>query len=842
MARTSLTFTLVAAAVWCTSTAYAQKTVPANNIQVRAGFAVERVYQVKGATEGSWVAMCFDDKGRIYASAQGDHGLFRITPPAIGTDEECKVELVSTKWGRCQGMAWINGSLYVVQHEQHPPQGKKKVDEKDLAPDAILRLRDTDGDDKLDTADRLFVFPKVTGDKRAWYEHHIHGIVLGPDGKSIYVISGDRNMPPVEKSRVAKHWNRDSWEFKSIPAPFSGGWVLRSDLDGKNPEYLCMGLRNGYDIAFNRHGDLFTFDSDLEYDVGMPNYRPTAIRQILSGTDSGWAGGGPAMKWSWTPKWEDIQPPIQDIGPGSPTGVCFGYGAKFPARYQEAFFICDWTFGRIVAANLTPKGATYEAEVELFLSAKGLPLTDIAVSPKDGALYFTVGGRGAGSHLYRVIYRGKESTAPSSAKPMEPATAALHKLRRELEAFHGEVNPRTVATVWPHLAHEDRAIRGAARAALEWQPVAEWKQKALAEKQPRVALQALLALSRSTDGDKTIQPALLAALDRFDFAKLSADEQCWYLRILTVSASRHGMYSKEDAAQLVKKLAKFLPTSDRRVNEELAAMLVAFQHEGALAPTLDLFEHVRSQEEQIYYADLLLRDPKSGAWTPSLRERFFALAAERLPRWKGGAFVNPKRDAVLKGAVAMLDDEQRKKFAERIAGLQKPAVIAPAKKRELVKQWKLDDLTPLLETGLKEKRDLENGRALYKAANCFTCHSFQGDGGFSGPDLTNLRGRSTPAELLDKILSPSKKINEQYNRLVYGLKNGKQIVGRAIETTGDAIVVGTNPENPLANHVRINKKDVESVAPSRVSAMPEGLLNTLTREEVLDLLAYLLNR
>ncbi|MSQ97269.1 MAG: hypothetical protein EXR98_22320, partial [Gemmataceae bacterium] len=88
-----------------------QKAVPANNIQVRAGFAVERVYQVKGATEGSWVAMCFDDKGRIYASAQGDHGLFRITPPAIGTDEECKVELVSTKWGRCQGMAWINGSL-----------------------------------------------------------------------------------------------------------------------------------------------------------------------------------------------------------------------------------------------------------------------------------------------------------------------------------------------------------------------------------------------------------------------------------------------------------------------------------------------------------------------------------------------------------------------------------------------------------------------------------------------------------------------------------------------------------------------------------------------------------
>lgn len=603
-----------------------------------------------------------------------------------------------------------------------------------------------------------------------------------------------------------------------------------------------MGLRNGYDIAFNQHGDLFTFDSDLEYDIGMPNYRPTAIRQILSGTDSGWAGSGPAMQWSWTPKWEDIQPPIQNIGPGSPTGVCFGYGAKFPSRYQDAFFTCDWTFGRVFAVHLTPKGATYEAEVELFLAAKGMPVTDIAVSPKDGALYFTTGGRGAASHLYRVIYRGKESTAPSLAKPMEPVAAALHKLRRELESFHGEINPRAVTAVWSHLGHEDRAIRGAARAALEWQPVAEWKQKALDEQQPRNALQALLALSRSTDGDKTIQPALLAALDRVNFAKLSADEQCWYLRILTISASRHGMYSKENATKLVKKLATSFPSSDRRVNEELAGMFAALQYEGYLVPMLDLFERSRTQEEQIYYAGVLLRDPKSDAWSSELRERFFTLAVERLPQWKGGAFVNPKREAVLKRVVAMLDDEQRKKFGERIARLQKPPVSASAKKREFVRQWKLDDLTPSLDASLKEKRDLENGRALFKAANCFTCHSFQGDGGFGGPDLTNVRGRSSAVELLDKILSPSKKINEQYAQLVYELKNGKQIVGRVIETTDDVIIVGTNPENPLANHVRINKKDVESVTPSRVSAMPEGLLNTLTREEVLDMLAYLLNR
>jgi hypothetical protein len=65
------------------------------------------------------------------------------------------------------------------------------------------------------------------------------------------------------------------------------------------------------------------------------------------------------------------------------------------------------------AVHLTPKGATYQADPELFLSAKGTPITDLAVSPKDGALYFITGGRGAGSTLFRITYRGKESTAPA---------------------------------------------------------------------------------------------------------------------------------------------------------------------------------------------------------------------------------------------------------------------------------------------------------------------------------------------------------------------------------------------------------------------------------------------
>ena len=116
--KTPLALVLICTSLAAIPVAQADKPTPARHIQTRPGFTVERVLQVrprKGADLGSWVAMCFDDKGRIYASSEGKQGLFRVTPPAVGSDEEFKVELISDKWGHCQGMAWINGSLYVVQ-------------------------------------------------------------------------------------------------------------------------------------------------------------------------------------------------------------------------------------------------------------------------------------------------------------------------------------------------------------------------------------------------------------------------------------------------------------------------------------------------------------------------------------------------------------------------------------------------------------------------------------------------------------------------------------------------------------------------------------------------------
>src|SRR5436305_10076171 len=93
--------------------------------------------------------------------------------------------------------------------------------------------------------------------------------------------------------------------------------------------------------------------------------------------------------------------------------MCFGYGASFPAKYQDALYRCDWSYGKLYALHLTPDGSGYKGELEEFAAGAPLPLTDVVVNPKDGALYFTIGGRKTQSGLYRINYVGSDSTAPS---------------------------------------------------------------------------------------------------------------------------------------------------------------------------------------------------------------------------------------------------------------------------------------------------------------------------------------------------------------------------------------------------------------------------------------------
>ncbi len=797
----------------------AQQATPVEAIKLKEGFQVELLYSVPKEVEGSWVAMTQDDKGRLIVSDQYG-SLYRVTPPGLGgASGETKVEKIPVEFGSCQGLLYAFGALYGVVNAD-TPQGR-----------GLYRVKDTNGDDQFDAVEQLKAFPNKGG------EHGPHGLVVGPDGKSIYVVSGNQTpLPEMQSSRVPRLWDEDQLFpmllgrgfMRDVTAP--GGWVAKTDPEGKNWELINVGNRNTYDIAFNKQGDLFGFDADMEWDFGMPWYRPTRVSLMASGGDLGWR----TCSKKWPVRWEDSLAPVVDIGPGSPTGVVFGYGAKFPAKYQEALYVADWSYGKLYAVHLKPEGAGYSAVFEDFMSAAPLPLTDMEVSRKDGAMYVTVGGRKVQSGLYRVTYAGDEATVAAASA----AVTAEQKLRYELEAMHGKVDAKAVEVAWLQLGHADRLIRAAARVVIEHQPLAEWQDKALAETEARRVIQAMMALSRVGRGNKELQPKVLEVLGRIDWKGLELADQGALLRAYMLAFTRFGEPEAGVKAALAQRLGAWFPVADTGLNRDLTEILVYLGDAGVVAKAVPLVNESPTQEEQIDYARIL-GFAKVG-WTKALRESYFRWFP-RAANYKGGASFNLFIDEIKANAVATMSEAEKAELKGVIE--LKPESAVPTftlKPMTFVKAWTMADLEGLLGAGLEGNRDFENGKNMFGAATCFACHRFGAQGGAVGPDLTSVRGKFSPRDLLESILEPSKEISDQYGSSIFTMADGSQVVGRIANLNGDNLQVSTNMMDPHA-FTAVNTTKLVKTEESKVSMMPPGLLNMLKDDDILDLLAYLLS-
>ncbi|HMC10853.1 MAG TPA: L-sorbosone dehydrogenase, partial [Pirellulaceae bacterium] len=98
--------------------------------------------------------------------------------------------------------------------------------------------------------------------------------------------------------------------------------------------------------------------------------------------------------------------------------------------------------------------------------------------------------------------------------------------------------------------------------------------------------------------------------------------------------------------------------------------------------------------------------------------------------------------------------------------------------------------------------------------------------------------RVSTRDLLEAIVDPSKEISDQYGSIVLTRRDGSQVSGRIVNYNGDTIHVSGNLLDPTAV-TKVPESQIESIARSKVSLMPAGLLNVLEPSEVLDLLTYL---
>jgi putative heme-binding domain-containing protein len=808
-----------------------------STMKVLKDFKVELLYSVPKDMQGSWVSMCVDPKGRLIVSDQYG-ALYRITPPPIdGKPGETRVEKIPATIGMAQGLVWAFDALYVVVNG--PKSG-------------LYKVTSASQNDSLDTVELLRNFEGGNG------EHGPHAIMLHPDGKRLTVLCGDQTqLVKFDTTRVPPVWGEDhllprlpdgNGFMKGVLGP--GGAIYNVSPDGKTWELFSVGFRNQYDAAYNHNGDLFTFDADMEWDFNTPWYRPTRVCLVTSGSEFGWRNGA----GKYPQFYADNLPPILNVGPGSPTGVCFGYGARFPKKYQEALFICDWSYGKLYAVHLTPDGSTYKATMEEFLAGTPLPLTDIVINPVDGAMYFTIGGRKTKSGLYRVTYTGPtESAAPP--QPTNETAAARRSVRQKIEQYHGVKNPAAVDAVWDSLADSDRFISFAARAALEFQEPALWAQKALTEKNPVKATLALLALARVSApcpehtpakrviGDPALRAKIVARLSAIDFSKLTDQQKLDLLRTYEVLFNRFGRPSATQSGtgeweSVVKQLEPRFPDNNRFVNGELCEVLVALEVPSTATKTMKLLSEAPTQEEQLEYVRAL-RVLKSG-WTPELRKDYFTWFI-KAANYRGGSSFQGFTRLIKADAVATLSPTEVVALKEILNANPATTKLAEATPRPFVKAWKLEDFTKALDPGLKSGRDYDRGRKLFAVGKCFGCHRYDNEGGSNGPDLTAVAGRFSNRDLLESILDPSKEISDQYAAVEIRTHDERIVIGRIVNLDNDQVRINTDMLNP-GSTVGVDRKNIESMKTSKVSMMPAGLIDTFQEDEILDLLAYILSR
>ena len=753
-----------------------QATDPASLI-LPPGFKAELIRSSQPG-EDSWVSMAFDPEGRITLGRE-KKGLLRLTLSGGGDQ---KIETIDDSLLECRGLLYAQGFLFANANNSK----------------ALFKLRDVDGDGVFEDKKELLRTEGGVG-------HGRNHIKLGPDGK-IYIAHGNNVLVP--KSLPPTSPLKNYAEDQLIPNPWDGtmfdgdvqlpaGHILRLNTDGTNVELFAGGLRNPLDIAFHRDGALFTFDADMERDVGTPWYMPTRVLHVVPGADFGWRRGTGRFPAYYI----DTLPSVIDIGLSSPTATFFGYGAEFPAKYQDAYYIMDWSYGRIIAVHLKKKGISYAGEQETFVSGRPLNVTDGCIGP-DRAMWFITGGRGTQSGLYRITFSGQPTTRSDvNAKPHQGSDRfALHAARLKVESNASERSIDQITTF------EDGP-----------EALSRWLVAVRSGNPNRIAAGIRMALGLSWE-------------------KASLDEKLGTLRILAIGLSRGGKLTPEQGKAAIAHFESEFPSADSLLNRELCRTLVYFNSPKVIEKTLPLLKAATTSEDLLFYP-FMLRYLKEG-WTLGARRICFA-ALNRAEKLNGASTFFKAISDTRSELAAALSPADAQTLASIIFPTKTTPLLPTAMPGHSFKNWTLADLAPKLDQ-VSRGRSFEKARAALVSTQCVFCHKVSADpalpAGVFGPDLTQVSARFNRHDLLMHILEPSKFIDEKFKLVTVTKKDGSTVTGSLESEDDERLTLRLNPI--AADTTEIGKSMIRSRQISDISPMPPGLLNTLKAEQILDLLAW----
>jgi len=223
-------------------------------------------------------------------------------------------------------------------------------------------------------------------------------------------------------------------------------------------------------------------------------------------------------------------------------------------------------------------------------------------------------------------------------------------------------------------------------------------------------------------------------------------------------------------------------------------------------------------------------------WTLDQRKAYFGWINHAATNYKGGASFKKFLTRIKEDAAKSLTAEEKTALDTVLKGDATAVAVKTTKPRQFVRNWQMQDLLPEIEKATAG-RDFAKGKEAYEAAQCAACHRFGQDGGATGPDLTGVGNRFAPADSLEAILLPSKVISDQYQTYLIETADGDVNTGRITYEDDNKIELATNPFS--TDTLSIAKKDLKAKTVSKVSMMPQGLLDQFSKEEIFDLIAYL---
>jgi len=766
---------------------------------IAPGFEITEL-RVAQPDEGSWIAMAFDPQGRLTVSRE-DVGLLRMT---LAEDQKsvAKVEKIDVQLEECRGLKYAGDVLYANANNSK----------------GLFRLKLDDAGQVSDLV-KLREFPGGVGHGR-----NDLALRINADNEVdwIYSIHGDSVALP---SPPIKDLTSPLRETRWLP-PRPEGYLIRMSPDDPNEDELWhAGLRNPYGVAGDRLGEMFTFDADNEHDMGTPWYRPNRILHLMRGGDSGYR----EVTGHLPPRFHDQPdhaPPLFDIGRASPTAVMFGDPLKFPASYRSSMFALDWTYGRVLAVHLFPRGESYRVNAETFLQGRPLNVTDIASGP-DGAMYLTTGGRKTQSTLYRVAFVG-DSTIDADSRGSEHEVC--HLINRRCPEFTPTKTSDPVGLYREQIELErmtpDELLR------LDFPS--------------KNNVSHLLRLARTRQAehvDDLIHRFITAGISNSNLTS-----QFIWVRIanLCLETSREAVVARRD--KLIPEIVAAWKGLDTRpysvapegnsveLRRRLAYLLgeLGAEELPALAGPVLLASGV--QEDQV--AGLLALRNQQAGWTPELRRQQFE-TINSIPLMIGGAGLPPLEKWLREESMKTLSEAQKTELGSLLQPKPpEPEPLPPP--RPLVQKWALSDLAAT-HAGDAPRGDAERGRLLFHEALCARCHRVGQRGAAVGPDLTHVSRRFSRRDVLESVLTPSLSVAENYRNETLTTHAGQVHTGRTIpegDYRSEKVRLSTDPLD-TTKVVEIDKKEIAEHATATASPMPSGLLDTLTLDQINDLLAFL---